>query len=50
MTARAMLLWRLRDPDTQSFFIGAGGDFIGADLCANVPALILSGPAEGFLP
>lgn len=50
VTAQAIMLWRLGAPDTQSFFIGVGGDFITANLYANVLPLVLTGPAEGFLP
>jgi hypothetical protein len=50
VTAQAILLWRLGAPDTQSFFIGVGGDFTTANLYANVLPLVLTGPAEGFLP
>jgi len=50
VTAQAIMLWRLGAPDTQSFFIGVGGEFLTANLYANVLPLILTGPAEGFLP
>jgi hypothetical protein len=48
--AQAILLWRLGAPGTHSFFIGVGGDFTTVNLYANVLPLILTGPAEGYLP
>lgn len=50
VAAQAIVLWRLGAPGTKSFFIGVGGDFTTVNLYANVLPLILTGPAEGFLP
>lgn len=50
VVGQTLALWRLGAPDTDFFFIGVGGDFLSVNLYANILPIILTAPAEGFVP
>ena len=50
IVGQTIALWQIGAPHAAEWFIGVQGDFYTVNLYSNILPLILSGPADGFLP